>query len=181
MISKNYETLMTRIFEGRLKVNYGQAYVESSEHRGVGLEESFCGQINGLCGAAYPGSLFLITGLHTGYVGFTLDVLDTPPSLDDVWEEIVEVSFKPKLRKIIMFNWDGEKVCDIPLLPKTYRVRYCARNMELGSEVDSIVEEEPVDFYALMFWQGDLAPDVVVKQTSPVAAGWHNWARTLKF
>jgi hypothetical protein len=35
----------------------------------------------------------LITGLHTGQVGFTVDVLDAAPPLDDAWEEIVEVSF----------------------------------------------------------------------------------------
>lgn len=31
-----------------------------------GLEETFAGQVNGLCGAAVAGSLFLTFGLHTG-------------------------------------------------------------------------------------------------------------------
>lgn len=49
-------------------VHYGQLYVESSENS-ADLHECFAGQRNGLCGAAVPGKLFLITGLHTGKVG----------------------------------------------------------------------------------------------------------------
>lgn len=171
---------MARIFDGRLHVHYGQAYIEPSESNGVGLEDSFCGQTNGLCGAASPGTLFLLTGLHTGYVSFTLDVLDAPPPLDDIWEEIVEVSFTPGSGKVILSEWGGEYVCDIPLRQEVYRVRYCACDMDRGGEIDTIVEGEPVDFYALTLWRGNLAPDVVVKQTSQVAAYWHNWVQTLK-
>lgn len=65
-------------------------------------------------------------------------------------------------------------MCDIPLSPGTYRVRYCARNMSCGNEVDTYVEGEPVDFYSLAFWSAAPAPDIVVKQTSEVAAYWHN-------
>ena len=66
---------MTRVFKGTLAVHYGQAYLQPLGDNEVDLEESFCGQANGLCGAASPHRLFLITGLHTGRVGFTLDVL----------------------------------------------------------------------------------------------------------
>lgn len=169
---------MARIFDGRLHVHYGQAYIRSSDN-GFGLEECFIGQTNGLCGAASPGALFLVTGLHTGDVSFTLDVLDNAPPLDDIWEEIVEVSFAPGAGKVILYDWGGECVCDIPLLQEIYRVRYCARDMDRGQEVDTYVEGEPVDFYALTFWRGNLAPDIVVKQTSQAAAYWHNWVQTL--
>jgi hypothetical protein len=171
---------MVQIFDGRLHVHYGQAYIEPSESSGVGLEDSFCGQNNGLCGAASPGTLFLLTGLHTGDVSFVLDVLDAPPPLDDTWEEIVEVSFAPSSEKVILSEWGGEYVCDVPLLQEIYRVRYCARDMDRGKEINTYVEGEPVDFYALTFWRADSAPDVVIKQTSQVAAYWHNWVRTLK-
>lgn len=143
---------MVRIFDGRLQVYYGQAYIESSESNGVGLEDTFRGQTNGLCGSASLGTLFLLTGLHTGDVGFTLDVLDNPPPLDDSWEEIVEVSFTPSTEKVILLEWGGTYVCDIPpISQKTYRVRYCARNMDLGKEIDTYVEGEPIDFYSLTF------------------------------
>ena len=171
---------MARVFDGLLWVHYGQAYVESSNSQPIYLEDAFQGQTNGLCGAALPGALFLITGLHTGRVGFTVDVLDTPPPLDNIWEEIVEVAFTPRLEKATLTDWNASHVCDIPLQKKNYRVRYCACNMDLGKEVNTILESEPtVDFYSLTFWLADPVLDVVVKQTSRQAAYWHNWVRTL--
>ncbi|HEY8026901.1 MAG TPA: hypothetical protein VIF60_20335 [Burkholderiaceae bacterium] len=77
---------MPRIFDGPLQVHYGQAYVLPSNSYGLDLNDSFRGQTNGLCGAATPGALFLITGQHTGQVGFTLDVLETAPTIDEKWE-----------------------------------------------------------------------------------------------
>jgi hypothetical protein len=171
---------MARVFEGRLPVHYGQAYVQPYDSPGNGLKDSFCGQSNGLCGAASSGALFLITGLHTGDVGFTLDVLDAPPPIDRTWEEIVEVPFTAGTGKIALFTWYGDSICGVPLSPGTYRVRYCARNMWLGVEVDTYIEGEPVDFYSLAFWPATLAPDIVVKQTSEVAAYWHNYAKSIK-
>lgn len=98
--------------------------------------------------------------------------------IDDSWEEIVEVSFTPSTQKVILSEWGGTYVCDIPILQKTYRVRYCARDMALGNEVDTNVEDQPVDFYCLVFWPAAPAPDALVKQTSQVAAYWHNWVQT---
>ncbi|UBF26518.1 hypothetical protein K9N68_00450 [Kovacikia minuta CCNUW1] len=171
---------MARIFDGLLSVHYSQAYVESSDSDGVYLEDAFRGQNNGLCGAALPGALFLITGLHTGDVGFTVDILDAPSPPDSIWEEIVEVSFTPGLGEIALTDWNANRVCDIPLLKKNYRVRYCARNMDFGDDVDTILEgESTVDFYSLTFWLADPVPDAVVKRTSRKAAYWHNWVRTL--
>ncbi|MEL6383455.1 MAG: hypothetical protein AAFQ89_13575 [Cyanobacteria bacterium J06626_18] len=113
--------------------------------------------------AAWPGFLYLVTGLHTVNVGFTLDVLDTPPPIDDVWEEIVEVSFNAGIGKITLFDWcGGEAICDIPLSPGTDRVRYCARGMGEGWELDTNIKE-PVDFYYLAFWPAPQAPDAVLK------------------
>jgi hypothetical protein len=34
------------------------------------------------------GALFLITGMNDGLVGFTVDVLDAPPPLDDIQDPI---------------------------------------------------------------------------------------------
>lgn len=171
---------MARVFEGLLWVHYGQAYVESSDSDGIYLEDAFRRQNNRLCGAALPGALFLITGLHTGKVGFTVDVLDAPLPLDNIWEEIVEVSFTPGLGEIALTDWNANRMCNIPLQKKNYRVRYCARNMDVGDDVDTILESEPaVDFYSLTFWRADPLPDVVVKQTSRKATYWHKWVRTL--
>ncbi len=64
----------------RVHVSYGQSYVVSDpESFGLGLEEAFAGQSAGLCGAAVPGALWLTTGLHTGNVGFTVEVRGQAP------------------------------------------------------------------------------------------------------
>jgi hypothetical protein len=104
-----------RMFEGRVHVHYGQVYVRAG---GVGpeLPEAFAGQENGLCGAAVPGALFLITGLHTGYVGFAVEAHDEPPPIDDSWEEIVEASFAAVTPGAALVEWgeaDGTRL-DIP-------------------------------------------------------------------
>src|SRR5262245_12813985 len=60
---------------GRLHVHYGQAYVLCGDRELPDLEDAFRGQVNGLCGASALGALFLVTGLHTGMVGFAVQVL----------------------------------------------------------------------------------------------------------
>jgi hypothetical protein len=171
---------MTRIFDGNLYVHYGQAYVFSNAQKTAELDDCFRGQTNGLCGAAISDALFLTTGLHTGCVQLSVDVVDTPPPLDRTWEEIVEVPFLINGEGVSLYDWNGECVCKIPLSPGTYRVRYCACGMDLGKEVDTILaEEKPIDFYHLAFWSANLLPDVVVKQTSEIATYWHEYARSL--
>lgn len=172
---------MTRIFDGRLHVHYGQAYVLAPNNIQRGMEECFLGQSNGLCGAASPGMVFLITGLHTGYVGLEVDVLSEAPELDNTWDEIVEVSFSVSESPVVLEDWNGELVTSIPLSTGSYRVRYCARNMHKGHEAETILkDEEAVDFYSLAFWPEEASEDHVIKQTSEQAAYWHNWVKTLE-
>jgi hypothetical protein len=171
---------VTRIFDGRLNVHYGQAYVLPRHNEGMDLEDAFRGQSNGLCGAALLGSLLLITGLHTGHVGIVIDVLNEQPELDPTWEDFVEVSFQVGESPVALEDWNGETVTLIPLSAGSYRVRYCAKNMDKGHEVDTILEdEETVDFYCLAFWPEAASEDFVIKQTSEQAAYWHNWVKTL--
>jgi hypothetical protein len=85
---------MRTAMTGPAWVAYAQIYVESSEDF-HDLGECFGGQHNGLCGAAAAGKLWLVTGLHSGRVGFTVEVHDEAPPLDDSWEEIVEASYRP--------------------------------------------------------------------------------------
>lgn len=170
-------------FDGRLHVHYGQAYVFSGSTRGDtgDMEACFRGQSNGLLGAAQDGMLFLITGLHTGQVGFTLEVAESePPPIDDSWEECVETGYAPEGDDARLVDWDGRVVCQLRLDGPDYRVRYSARGMDAGREADTVMEdEELVDFYRLSFWPSPAAPDCVIKQTSEIARYWHNWAGRL--
>jgi hypothetical protein len=171
---------MARAFEGTIHVHYSQAYFIAEPNIGPEMGECFRGQVNGLCGAAVPGFLFLVTGLHTGRVGFIVDVLDATPPVEKGWEEIVEASFFVKngvADYIGLSEWGGMGLYKIPLAPGNYRVRYCARGMEAARKADVSSESgRVIDSYALMFWPAEPAGDRTIKQTSRIAAYWHQEA-----
>ncbi|MFF6984026.1 hypothetical protein ACFZAV_41660 [Streptomyces sp. NPDC008343] len=165
---------MRTLFSGEVNAAYGQIYVCSAY--GHTLEDSFAGQRAGLCGGAVPGDLFLLTGTHTGSVPFAVELYETEPPLDaDVWEDIVEVSFRPESNKIKLVEWDGGRY---PLpLSETYRVRYHCRGMDEARGASRDVGEPVLDEYLLRFWPSPPAPDRVVKETSQAAAYWQEFAR----
>ncbi|RMI28078.1 hypothetical protein EBN03_31690 [Nocardia stercoris] len=172
---------MGRLVDGQVDVHYGQIYVHSDPSSpGSELPESFAGQSGGLCGAAVPGALLLMTGLHTGKVGFTVEVLDQAPALDPEWEDVVEVSFRPRSDSSELVEFLQQNAWTLDLAEVDYRVRYCARGMDAGREADTRVDDEPpVDCYLLQFWPAPAEPDRVVRQTSDAAAYWHEYARGL--
>jgi hypothetical protein len=94
---------------GPAHVHYGQIYVESGLESPDDPFEGFGGQRNRLCGAAVPGFLCLLTGLHTGEVGFTVEVHEEPPLVDESWQEIVEASFHPIGEAALVCWGDGDR------------------------------------------------------------------------
>ncbi|MFF3122165.1 hypothetical protein ACFVRD_07265 [Streptomyces sp. NPDC057908] len=172
---------MRTLVNGEVHVHYGQIYVESDpEVCGLDLDEAFGGQKAGLCGAAVAGALWLTTGLHTGSVGFTIELHEERPTLDTSWEEIVEVPFRPLSTNSALVEWAGEGAWDLDLEEIDYRVRYCANGMQEGRDADTRLEEEPqLDRYLLQFWPSPPQPARVVKQTAEIAAYRHEHARTL--
>ncbi|EST36261.1 hypothetical protein M878_02825 [Streptomyces roseochromogenus subsp. oscitans DS 12.976] len=173
--------MVRRPVEGEVHVHYGQMYVESDpDSYGPDLAEAFAGQSSGLCGAAIPGTLWLTTGLHTGDVGFTAEVHDWAPPLDPGWEDVVEVSFRPVSDSAVLVLWGGEGSWELGLEETDYRVRYCAKGMDMAGKQDTRLDGEPqLDCYLLQFWPSSPAPDRVVKQTSAIAEYWHDYARRL--
>ncbi|CAM5229694.1 hypothetical protein GCM10010329_79940 [Streptomyces spiroverticillatus] len=165
-----------------MSVSYRQFYVES---RGEYVDEEqvhhCAGQRNGLCGAANPGHLYLTTGLHTGEVGLTVEVHEAAPPLDEQWEEVVEVSFRPKSPETTVVPWGEAPIYSLDLPLADHRVRYCGRGMDVSPDDELSVLDggPPVDHYLLQFWPAALSPDRIVKQTTQHAAYWHDRARTL--
>ncbi|MFL9652166.1 hypothetical protein ACJ7VE_00440 [Streptomyces sp. PB17] len=170
---------MQRPVTGEVRVEYSQIYVESGPDAvGPGLAEAFGGQSSGLCGAAVPGALWLQTGLHTGNVGFSVEVHDRAPRLDPVWEDVVEVSFRPASAGAALVECGGGAARSLGLQEIDYRVRYCARGMDEARRQDTRpAGQQQVDCYLLQFWPAEPAPDRMVKQTSSIAAYWHGYAR----
>ncbi|MFF5125952.1 hypothetical protein ACFY41_03310 [Streptomyces syringium] len=170
---------MRILFSGEVSVHYGQMYVASGED-GPELGGSFAGQTNGLCGGAVPGELFLVTGLHTGSVDLTVEAGGHEPSVDDSWQEIVEVSFLPQSTETVLMEWAGEHQWPLDLEQVSYRVRYSATGMDEADELGARTEEEPrQERYLLQFWPAPPTADTVIKQTSRTAAYWHGVARRL--
>ncbi|MFF0338823.1 hypothetical protein [Kribbella sp. NPDC004875] len=159
-------------------VAYAQIYVHSADNH-ADLGECFAGQQNGLCGAAVPGTLFLITGLHTGDVGFTVELHDAMPSVEYSAEDVVEASYRP-IGEAALVTWAGDGGSwPLELEPGVdYRVRYSGWGMDAGHQAGPPMDGEPlVDRYLLQFWPAPPVPDRVVKQTSRQAAYWHGFAR----
>ncbi|AUH41732.1 hypothetical protein [Streptomyces sp. CMB-StM0423] len=173
---------MRTVYSGELPVSYMQFYVESRpEAFGEQPWRPCAGQRNGLCGASVPGYLFLTTGLHTGQVGLTVEVHDEAPPVADLWEDIVEVSFRPASPKTAVLPWGDGELCAAELAETDHRVRYCARGMDVEPDAESAVLDggPPVDHYLLQFWPAPPAPDQVVRETSRTAGYWHAHARGL--
>ncbi|WP_244211159.1 hypothetical protein [Amycolatopsis kentuckyensis] len=171
---------MRTVVHGDVHVHYGQSYVhdDKGEPFEGDLHACFAGQRNGLCGAAVRGTLFLITGLHTGEVGFTAEVHDAEPA-DGGADDVVEASFRAEGRTVLV-TWGGSDWWDLELTPGDYRVRYSGTAMDAGRDRDTRLRDEPpLDSYLLQFWPAPAAPDVVVRETSAIAAYWHGFARDL--
>ncbi|MDJ1137009.1 hypothetical protein [Streptomyces iconiensis] len=171
------------LFNGEFGVDYGQLYIDSrgdpDEGPEDGLHECFMGQRAGLCGAAVPGHLFLLTGTHTGSVPLTVELHDAEPPLDaGDWEEIVEVSFRTGPEDTELIEWDGGGQ-DLGLPQGEYRVRYHCRGMDEARDGVRSAGEPVVDEYLLRFWPGPAERDRVVKETSGSAAYWHGFASEL--
>ncbi|MFF2515949.1 hypothetical protein [Streptomyces sp. NPDC058086] len=173
--------MVRRVVDGEVHVHYGQIYVESDPGSfGPDLAGAFAGQSAGLCGAAIPGALWLTTGLHTGNVGFTVEVHDQAPPVDAVWEDVVEVSFRPASARSTLMQWAGEACWDLGLEESDYRVRYCAKGMDQACQEDTRMDDEPqLDCYLMQLWPAEPAADRVLKQTAAIAAYWHDYARQL--
>ncbi|EFL36477.1 conserved hypothetical protein [Streptomyces viridochromogenes DSM 40736] len=173
---------MRTVYHGELHVHYSQFYVESSAGGpGDGEAHPRAGQLNGLCGAAIPGHLFLTTGLHTGRVHLTVEVHTGEPPPDEQWEEVVEVSFRPSSTTVIIRPWADAPLCEFGLAEADHRVRYCGRDLDRAQDEELSVLEggDPVDHYLLQFWPAPPGPDRVVRQTSRTAEYWHRHARSL--
>ncbi|GAA4965738.1 hypothetical protein GCM10023205_32660 [Yinghuangia aomiensis] len=170
---------MRTVFDGDVDVAYMSMYVDARDDWARSLGNAVGGQENGICGAAEPGHLHLMTGMHTGHIRLTIEIHDTAPALDDHWEDIVEASFTPETATVCLNQWGGGTPCEFALAATTYRVRYCATGMDAGNDMNVVLDGEPhVDSYLLQFWPAPERPDRVLKQTSRQAAYWHGHARS---
>ncbi|GAA2262472.1 hypothetical protein GCM10010232_62610 [Streptomyces amakusaensis] len=173
---------MRTLFKGEFSVACGQMYIDSRtspDDSDTGLHECFMGQRAGLCGAAVPGYLFLLTGMHTGSVPLTVELHETEPPLDfDGSQDVVETPFQAASDGTLLIEWGGVGR-SLGLRPGPYRVRYHCRGMDRANGVVRDEDEPVLDEYLLQFWPCPPERDRIVKRTSESAAYWHEFAGEL--
>jgi hypothetical protein len=167
---------VTKLFSQNVNVFYGQMYFEFGAAFDGDMDNCFRGQSNGICGASSPHLLFLITGMHTGEVGLTINLFNDEPDVDASWDEIVEVSFSSVTDEGMLLEWAADTGPAFAIPAGSYRARYYARNMQAGNDANGEETFAPIDSYRLDLWKAELSPDRVIQQTSEIAAYWHNWA-----
>jgi hypothetical protein len=168
--------MRTLMSSGEVPVSYSQIYVGSEINQFADMEECFAGQENGLCGGAVRGRLFLVTGMHTGVVALTVELHDAAPPVDDGWEDVVEVSFRPEGMATLLC-WGGAAAWPLDLDQADYRVRYCSEGRDQAAAAFSTNSEPEIDSYLLQFWPHPPQPDRIVRETSASAMFWHLFAR----
>jgi len=168
---------MTEVFVGNMAVHYGFIYLSADGDVGDDLVDAARGQQNGLCGALVPHQLSLITGLHTGEVGLTVEWLPEEPPIDLAWEEVVEVSFEVPRHDLVLSSFEIYLDVRVPATGE-HRARYCAVNMDAGRQLDTTEEDDEPgpDRYLLQLWPAPIEPERIVRQTSEIAAYWHSVA-----
>ncbi len=160
------------MYSGDLHVHYGQFYVEPADDDYVDVDQAFRGQSNGICGAAQPGRLFLITGIHTGTVHLTVERAESEPPVDPSWEEVVECSFKHRQESLLLREWwVAEAGYPLSLPVGTYRARYCAKSMLADWQLAD--GDGPLQTYLLQFWPAQQRTDEVVRVSGECAQYWH--------
>ncbi|SCF31009.1 hypothetical protein GA0070561_5189 [Micromonospora saelicesensis] len=119
--------------------------------------------------ATSPGEVFLVTGRHTGTVGFTVRVNEGDPGPDlEGFEDVVEVPFEASRSELRLIEWAGEKSHALPRLsagPGSYRMRYHCRGMDDAGN-SSWDYRAVVDEYLLQIWPSPATPPATLKVTS---------------
>ncbi|PWD51180.1 hypothetical protein C8046_11500 [Serinibacter arcticus] len=164
---------MDVLFDGGVEVHYGFLYLQPSEADAeIDLIDARAGQANGLCGAAHPGVLAMITGLHTGRVPVRVELLAEPPApvpAED-WEDVVEVSVDLADADYALTSFDALHPLDLPAGP--HRARWLARGMDAARETDVSDGSEDIDRYLLQLWPAPPGAEAVIRRGSEIAAYW---------
>lgn len=167
---------MQVLFDGELPVHYGFFFLMSGDDL-PDLATSCSGQANGLCGAAHPGSLAFVTGLHTGPLPLRVEAHPAEPGLAEDWDDVVEVPLRTTTAHLVLQAFQDQAPVRLPA-PGDYRVRYCGAGIDEGAAADTRSPgSPPVDRYLVQLWPAAPAPDAVVRQGSARAAYWHRDAR----
>jgi hypothetical protein len=143
------------LFEAEVPVHYGYLFLSAVDEQPE-LMATRAGQRNGLCGAAVPGVLSMVTGLHTGRVPLAVRWHDAEPPLGPDWEDVVEVAFAPGRAQLVLASFEHFYEVELPAAG-SLRARYCAIGMDAARARDTVLEGEPIRGAAVQRHRGLLA------------------------
>ncbi|WP_448719924.1 hypothetical protein [Microbacterium natoriense] len=165
---------MSTLFDGLIWTSYRQLLLVSGTASEPSPEEAFIGQSNGLCGAAVAGTLFLVTGTHTGEIPVRVTRWDAAPELGD-WEEIVEADLVVGEGATTLAGWASDFSAALALVPGRWRARWSGSGMDAAHQHDATPEEPASDRYELALWSTAAStPDAIIRCTSTEATHWHD-------
>ena len=91
---------------------------------------------------------------------------------------VVEVPFQPRIADLMPASFQDAFGFGLPAV-RSWRARYSPNGMDAAQTADTVPGTDPtIDRYLLEL--GPAAADVVVRQTSDIAAYWHSEARALR-
>jgi len=159
------------------QVHYGQLYLLDGAAELPAFEVLQTASV-GLVGVE-PGAALMVTGLHSGTVGFMVSVAVNAPQPElDAYEDVVEISFESRDGTASLVGWAGEYSRDLPSLPAgpgTYRLRYHARGMDAAAAAGH--SDVPIDEYLVQIWPAPPSAEVTLKRTSQQCGYWQDGAR----
>lgn len=160
------------LFDGAINTCYRTMTVRSPECESIMPDEARAGQINGICGGAVPGLLFMTVGNCVGPLPIRVELHESAPPLDLSWDDIVEVSCDFDDTPIYLEGWAGDGGGELLLDDGAYRARFCANAHGESTQIPG--DEAMGEKYLLMFWLAPWQPDQIIKETH--AGYWHQVA-----
>ena len=170
------------LYSGNLGIYYGQFYFdiadededENEDEEYISPDLAFENHENGICGSAQAEKLFFVVGIQDGTISIAVELHESKPSVDNSFEEIVEVSFQRGNTPVSLCAWSNEETHKLDLSSGNYRVRYCIDGMDKDYENDEDGDTPiPDQRYLIQIWSCVPEQDKIVKQSSEMAAYWH--------
>jgi hypothetical protein len=173
---------MRVLFEGGVDVEYTFISLQADD---LNVEVDHIrareGQVNGLCGAVYPGALSMAIGSRFATVPLRVELHEQAPPVPDAFEDVVETTLTTSAQDhwIVAVSWARNIG---PLTGAgTYRARWCAIGMDEANDGTLPADHDPQDDtvwerYLLQLWPAPPAPDSIVQHGSARAGLWHEQA-----
>lgn len=174
--------MSAKIYSGNIFTNYSEFTIECDDPDDSRLENGgYSNLANGLVGCSAIGRLFFTAEPKDSLIKLEIELHNNEPLLDNTFDEIVEVPFAKGKENIFLCEWAHEETHLLAIPTGQYRVRYSIKGFDLDYEnMDEAEDDEPWppypgQRYLIQLWPSLVnESDKILKQSSDLAAYWHN-------